>query len=651
MRTPSALVGNRLGRLLACLFLLALVASSCGDDEATPATSAADAAALEAAQAEADAAAAEAAQAEAEAAAAEAEAEAAAAAAAEAEAALEAAMAEAEGAVDPEVLAELEGQLEAAQAEAEAAAAAQAEAEAAAEAAAEEAAAAAAAAEEPEAEVDDTLVIALDRDPQRLDPNFVRSVEAETTSQSLYDSLIALDLSGAPVPSLAVDWSFPDDLTMMLELRQGVEFHNGEPFAAESVKVSVERVQSEEHGSHLRGQFSSIDSVEIVDDHNVTFHLNRPDAALIYNLTRLMMIPPGYYAEVGDEGVEAAPVGTGPFTFVSYTVDDQVELARNPNYWPDSPKGQPMVDGVRIRVIPEGTVRVAELTTGGVHIADTVSADQQSLIDAAGLTLVKYYDGKPNWMILNRLGIGTDAEAATGDQAVQYTALLDKRVAQALNYAVDRQAIIDSLFGGDAIAIGQPFAPGGFGYPADDEPYPYDPDQARALLAEAGYPDGFHLDILATSTANLDAVAAVMGDFEEIGIRPKLEVIHHTIGNNRWLGPSFSDNKDGSYPGIRNSSWNNPESILRLLVETDGIISVYSNEELDALIAQERMTLDVDQRNAVLKQITDFLRDDPFGVYLWAEPSRVGIDQNRITGYQAHAKGFILATNVSLIGG
>ena len=651
MRTPSALVGNRLGRLLACLFLLALVASSCGDDEATPATSAADAAALEAAQAEADAAAAEAAQAEADAAAAEAEAEAAAAAAAEAEAALEAAMAEAEGAVDPEVLAELEGQLEAAQAEAEAAAAAQAEAEAAAAAAAEEAAAAAAAAEEPEAEVDDTLVIALDRDPQRLDPNFVRSVEAETTSQSLYDSLIALDLSGAPVPSLAVDWSFPDDLTMMLELRQGVEFHNGEPFAAESVKVSVERVQSEEHGSHLRGQFSSIDSVEIVDDHNVTFHLNRPDAALIYNLTRLMMIPPGYYAEVGDEGVEAAPVGTGPFTFVSYTVDDQVELARNPNYWPDSPKGQPMVDGVRIRVIPEGTVRVAELTTGGVHIADTVSADQQSLIDAAGLTLVKYYDGKPNWMILNRLGIGTDAEAATGDQAVQYTALLDKRVAQALNYAVDRQAIIDSLFGGDAIAIGQPFAPGGFGYPADDEPYPYDPDQARALLAEAGYPDGFHLDILATSTANLDAVAAVMGDFEEIGIRPKLEVIHHTIGNNRWLGPSFNDNKDGSYPGIRNSSWNNPESILRLLVETDGIISVYSNEELDALIAQERMTLDVDQRNAVLKQITDFLRDDPFGVYLWAEPSRVGIDQNRITGYQAHAKGFILATNVSLIGG
>ena len=651
MRTPPALVGNRLGRLLACLFLLALVASSCGDDEATPATSAADAAALEAAQAEADAAAAEAAQAEADAAAAEAEAEAAAAAAAAAEAALEAAMAEAEGAVDPEVLAELEGQLEAAQAEAEAAAAAQAEAEAAAAAAAEEAAAAAAAAEEPEAGVDDTLVIALDRDPQRLDPNFVRSVEAETTSQSLYDSLIALDLSGAPVPSLAVDWSFPDDLTMTLELRQGVEFHNGEPFAAESVKVSVERVQSEEHGSHLRGQFSSIDSVEIVDDHNVTFHLNRPDAALIYNLTRLMMIPPGYYAEVGDDGVEAAPVGTGPFTFVSYTVDDQVELARNPNYWPDSPKGQPMVDSVRIRVIPEGTVRVAELTTGGVHIADTVSADQQSLIDAAGLTLVKYYDGKPNWMILNRLGIGTDAEAATGDQAVQYTALLDKRVAQALNYAVDRQAIIDSLFGGDAIAIGQPFAPGGFGYPADDEPYPYDPDQARALLAEAGYPDGFHLDILATSTANLDAVAAVMGDFEEIGIRPKLEVIHHTIGNNRWLGPSFNDNKDGSYPGIRNSSWNNPESILRLLVETDGIISVYSNEELDALIAQERMTLDVDQRNAVLKQITDFLRDDPFGVYLWAEPSRVGIDQNRITGYQAHAKGFILATNVSLIGG
>ena len=641
MRTSHSLFGNRLPRLLACVFLLALVASACGGDDepAAPDTSAADAAALQAAQAEADAAAEEA--------------EAAAAKATEAEAALAAALAEAEGAVDPEVLAELEGQLEAARAEAEAAADAQADAEAAADAAAAEAAAAAAAAAvEPEGtEVSDTLVIALDRDPQRLDPNFVRSVEAETTSQSLYDPLINLGLSGAPVPSLASSWSFPDDLTMTLELRQGVVFHNGEPFDAESVKVSVERVKSEEHGSHLRGQYGSIESVEIVDDYNVTFHLSRPDAALIYNLTRLMMIPPGYHAEVGDEGVEAAPVGTGPFMFVSYSVDDEVVLERNPNYWPDSPKGQPMVDKVRIRVIPEGTVRIAELTTGGVHIADTVSADQQSLIESAGLTLVKYYDGKPSWMILNRLGIGVDAEAATGDQAVQYTALQDKRVAQALNYAVNRQAIIDSLFGGDAIALGQTFGPGGFGYPADDEPYPYDPDQARALLAEAGYPDGFHLDILATSTANLDAVAAVMGDFEEIGIRPKLEVIHHTIGNNRWLGPSFSDNRDGSYPGIRNSSWNNPESLLRLLVETDGIISVYSNEELDALIAQERITLDVDERNAVLKQISDLLHEDPFAVYLWAEPSRVGIDQNRITGYQAHAKGFILTTNVSLIDG
>ena len=651
MRTSHPLSGSRLLRLLACLFVLAVVASACGDDEAAPDTSAADAAALAAAQAEADAAAAEAEEAAATAAEAEAALEAAAAKADEAEAALEAAMAEAEGAVDPEVLADLEGELEAARAEAEAAAAAQAEAEAAAAEAEEAAAAAAAAAEPEEAEADDTLIIALDRDPQRLDPDFVRSVEAETTSQALYDSLIALDLSGAPVPSLASSWSFPDDMTMALELRQGVEFHNGEPFNAESVKVTIERVQSEEHGSHLRGQFSAVESVEIVDDHNVMFHLTRPDAALVYNLTRLMMIPPGHYAEVGNDGIETAPVGTGPFKFVSYSVDDEIVLERNPNYWPDSPKGQPMVDRVRIRVIPEATVRVAELTTGGVHIADTVSADQQSLIEAAGLTLVKYYDGKPGWMILNRLGIGTDAEAATGDQAVQYTALQDKRVAQALNYAVDRQTIIDGLFGGDAIALGQPFGPGGFGYPADDEPYPYDPDRARELLAEAGYPDGFHLDILATSTANLDAVAAVMGDFEEVGIRPKLEVIHHTIGNNRWLGADFSDNADGSYPGIRNSSWNNPESILRLLVETGGIISVYSNEELDALIAQERVTLDHVERAAVLEQITDFLRDDPFAVYLWAEPSRVGIDQNRITGYQAHAKGFILATNVSLIDG
>ena len=625
MRTPSALSGNRLLRLLACVFLLALVASACGgdDEEAAPDTSAADAAALEAAQAQADTAAAEA--------------EAAAAKAAEAEAALEAAMAEAEGAVDPELMAELEGQLEAARAEAEAAAAAQAEAEAA-------AAAAEAAAEEPEAEdIPTTLVIAQDRDPQRLDPNFARGVEPETIVQTMYDSLIALSTDGMPVPSLAKSWSFPDESTLVFELREGVQFHNGEPFNAESVKVSVERIQSEEHGSHLIDQFGSIESVEIVDDYNVKMTLSQPEANLIYALTRLMMIPPGYYAEVGDEGVEAHPVGTGPFMFVSYTVDDETVVKRNPNYWPDSPKGQPMVEKVRIRVIPEATVRVAELTTGGVHIADTVPADQKSVIDNAGLELISFYDAKPFWMIMNRIGKGLDAEAATGDQAVQYVALQDKRVAQALNHAVDRQAIIDSLMGGDATGLGQPFGRPGFGFPADDEPYPYDPDLARQLLADAGYPDGFRLDILATHATNLDTVVAVMGYFEEIGIRPKLEVINTTIGNQRWMAQS--------YPGLRVSSWNNPETAANLLFRTGGFVSVYANPELDALLETDKITLDLDERRTVLKQITDFLHDDPFAVYLWTEPSRVGINQNLITGFQPHAKGFILATGVSFVGG
>ena len=633
MRTSHSVFGNRLLRMLACLFVLAMVASACGDDEepAAPDTSAADAAALEAAQAQADAAAAEA--------------EAAAAKAAEAEAALEAAMAEAEGAVDPEVLAALEGELEAAQMEAEAAAAAQMEAEEAAAAAADEAAAAAAAAvEEPEAaDIPTALVIAQDRDPQRLDPNFVRSVEAETVSQTMYDSLIALDTAGVPVPSLASSWTFPDDTRMVLELREGVQFHNGEPFNAESVRVSLGRIQDEEHGSHLRNQFASIDSLEIVDDHNIVFHLNRPEANLLYALTRLMVIPPGYYAEVGDEGIENSPVGTGPFMFESYTVDDATVVKRNPNYWAGSPKGQPMVDEVRIRVIPEATVRVAELTTGGVHIADTVPADQRSAVVNAGMELVSFYDAKPFWMILNRTGFGTDADAATGDQAVQYTALQDKRVAQALNYAVDRQAIIDSLMGGDAFGLGQPFGRRGFGYPDDDEAYPYDPDLARQLLADAGYADGFQLDILATHATNLDPVVAVMGYFEDIGIQPKLEVINTTIANDRWIADS--------HPGIRVSSWNNPETAADLLFRTGGFISVFSNPELDELLAKDKVTLDLDERRAVLKQITDLLHDDPFAVYLWTEPSRVGINQNVITGFQPHAKGFTLATGVSFIGG
>ena len=619
-------------RAFAALAVLTLVASGCGGDgtEGAPDTSAADAAALEQAQAEAAAA-----QADADAAAAEAEA--AATAAAEAEAALEAAMAEAEGAVDPEVVAELEAQLQEAQAEA---AAAREEAEAAA-AAAEEAAAAAA---EPEAPVETgpsgTLRVAVDRDPENLDPNFAKQIIAETFSQAVFDSLITFSYEGDFIPLLASEFAFTSDTTLEFWLREGITFHNGEAFDAASVTTSVARMQDPDEGSHLIRNFASIEEVEVVDDYHVIMHLSGPDAQLLHALTRLPMVPPVHYAAVGQAEFAQNPIGSGPFKFVEYVIDSHTTFEANADYWDGSPKGKPLVAEIVMRVIPEPTTRVSELVSGGVDLIAAVPLDQRSVVTDAGMTNISYADGRVAIARINSSNIGTSAENAEGEAARGFEALADARVRQALNYAVDRQTIIDALLGGTATPLGQPFVPGGFGYNPDNEPYPYDPDRARELLAEAGYGDGLTIKLTAQNIVLSDVLTALVDYFADVGVTAELEVIEPGLGNQRLLA--------GDYDPLFMSYWYPAETFFHFLIRCEGLISTYCNPDLEPLLAQEKVTLDIDERNEIIWQITDVLRDEAPALYLWNSESTTGINTNKVSGWKSHARGWIMFTDVSV---
>ncbi len=621
-------------RVVAALAVFTLVASACGDDEvAVPDTSAADAA-LE--QAQADAAAA---QAEADAAAADADA--AAAAAAEAEAALEAAMAEAEGAVDPEVVAELEAELEAAQAEA---AAAREEAEAAAAAAEEAAAAAEAPEEEPAAPVEEgpsgTLRVAVDRDVENLDPNFAKQIIAETFSQAVFDSLITFSYEGDFIPLLASEFAFTSDTTLEFWLRDGITFHNGETFDARSVTTSVARMQDEDEGSHLIRNFASIVEVEVVDDYHVIMHLSGPDAQLLHALTRLPMVPPDHYAEVGQAEFAQNPIGSGPFKFVEYVIDSHTIFEANPDYWDGSPKGKPLVAEVIMRVIPEPTTRVSELVTGGVDLIAAVPLDQRSVVTDAGMTNISYADGRVAVARINSSNIGVSAEAAEGESARGFEALTDVRVRQALNYAVDRQTIIDALLGGTATPLGQPFVPGGFGYNPANEAYPYDPDKARELLAEAGYGDGLNIKLTAQNTILSDVLTALVDYFADVGVTAELEVIEPGLGNQRLLA--------GDYDPLFMSTWYPAETFFHFLIRCEGLISTYCNPDLEPLLLEEKQTLDIGARNQIIWQITDVLREEAPALWLWNSESTAGVNTNKVSGWKSHARGWIMFTDVSV---
>ena len=458
--------------LLATLLAFSLVAASCGDDEeAAPDTSAADAAALQQAQADAaaaeaaaDAAAAEADAAAAEADAAAAEADAADARAAEAEAALEAA--QAERAIDPEVMAALEAELDAAQADA-AAAREEAESAAAAAAAAEEAAAAAAAepAPAPEPETFD-IRIAIGPEIQDMDPQ--RSNAVWNTIMlwgNVTEGLVTTDDDGNVIPELAESYELMDDqVTWRFHLREGITFHNGEPFNAEAVKFSLDRISGEEFGSLIANYFSDYATATVVDDHTVDIMTGQPSPDFLAVLTSAQMVPPVYTAKYPNAQNDN-PIGTGPYTFTSRSAD-QVVITKNAGYWGGAPSGPDTVTGL---TRPEVSSRVAGLAAGNeFHVALGIPADLIGEVPGVA------YNAPSGTMMLWLNGYN-------GITA-------DPRVREAIVLAVDQEGIRSAIIGADTSLSGecQMSIPGNAGYNPNLADQGYDPDRARELIEEAG---------------------------------------------------------------------------------------------------------------------------------------------------------------------
>ena len=494
--------------LLVALAAISLVAASCGDDEPDSAPpSAADTAALE--QAQADAAAAHA-DADAAAAEADAAADAAAAAAAEAEAALEAAMAEA---VDPEVVAELEAQLEQAQADA---AAAREEAEAAA-AAAEEAAAAAA--ETPEAPEPATFDIRIAIGPEIQDMDPQRSNAVWNTVMlwgNVTEGLVTTDDNGAVIPELAESYELMDDqVTWRFELREGITFHNGEPFNAEAVKFSLDRISGEEFGSLIANYFSAYATATVVDEHTVDIMTAQPSPDFLAVLTSAQMVPPSYTASYANAQNDH-PVGTGPYTFTSRSAD-RVVITKNADYWGGPPPGPDTVTGV---TRPEVSSRVAGLAAGNeFEVALGIPSDLISEVPGVA------YNAPSGTMMLWLNGFNGITQ--------------DPRVREAIVLAVDQEGIRTAIIGADTSLSGecQMSIPGNAGYNPNLADQGYDPDRARQLIEEAGAVGGTLSFAVPTAryTGGEDIAEVVVDQLGAVGLNVDLVLSPYQ----EWLGSLF----------------------------------------------------------------------------------------------------------------
>ena len=354
----------------------------------------------------------------------------------------------------------------------------------------------------------ETIVMALERDQDNMDPHMHFQRVGILMNINMYDSLLHKNTRLEYEPSLATAWQALDDTTWEFTLRQGVKFHNGDPFSAEDVKFSFDRVLDPNTKSPQYGNIRGIKEVKIVDPHTVHLITDKPFPLLLERVVFFPIVPKKHVEKVGAPAfAENAPVGTGPYKFVEWKRDQYLKLERFNEHW----RGPAPMKNLIIRVIPETSTQIAELKTGGVDIVRNLAPDLIPDLKAHANT---YVSTAP---ILRTHYAMLDMREPPFDK---------KEARQAANYAIDRHAIVDKLMGGLGQVIPTVVNPMAFGYDPKVEGYPYDPKKAKELLKQAGFPNGTDITLhTGTSAAfNRQLAEAIAEMLTEVGLRTNLKI-------------------------------------------------------------------------------------------------------------------------------
>jgi peptide/nickel transport system substrate-binding protein len=472
-----------------------------------------------------------------------------------------------------------------------------------------------------------TLTVAMRGDIQSAHPYLSYDIVGISYRHNVWDGLVEWGYDGKIVPGLAESWKV-EGLNVTFNLRKNVKFHNGDSFTADDVKFSLEHLKSKELNSGSASNVAAVDSVKVVDANTVTLVLTRIDARLFDVLANNVMIMPAkYFQSVGLEGFNKAPIGTGPFKFVSWTKDDKVVMEANPDYWAGSYKGKANVKTLVFRSIPNAATRVAELRAGSVDIVQDLPPDQFEAIKSSGLNPVEAKSPVYNWAFYNT---ASDAAAAKP--------LKDAKVRQAMNYAVDTATIIKTVLGGHARQLAAGVTDLTDGYSADLKPFPFDQAKAKQLLTEAGYPTGFTIDASIAETQKPDVAQAIVAQLGQVGIKVNLNTLTTAVFNDRWIKKQLDP--------LYFVTWNTftHPALLDLLAGCKGFISSFCNQTAQPFLDQGGATLDQAAQVKAYSDAMKVLANDPFGIYISATNALYGVSA-KVEGWKTHGITTILGTN------
>lgn len=476
------------------------------------------------------------------------------------------------------------------------------------------------------------LRIGLQEDPDVLDPDQSRTFVGRIVYASLCDKLVDITPDLEIVPMLATGWSWNEAGTeLTMTLREGVTFHDGEPFNAAAVAANIDRSKNFEE-SRRKSEVKSIESWEVVDDSTIKFTLAAPDATLLAQLADRagMMVSPKAAAEAGVEfGLN--PVCSGPFKFKERVQQDRIVLEKFDGYWD---AGSINFDSVTFLPIPDTTVRLANLRAGDLDMLERLAAtDVASVRGDAGLKLEQATSLGYQGITIN-VGNGERANSPIGQSSA---------VRRALSLAIDREVVNQVVFEGAFAAGNQPFPPTSPWYNKNFPVPARDVEAAKALLAEAGYADGVTIEVqVANNPVQTQLMQVIQAMASEAGITLELAA--------KEFATLLSEQTAGNYTASQ-VGWSgrvDPDGNIHQFMTTTGGIndSKYSNPEVDALLDGARVSNDNAKRKESYDAALAILQEDMPIIYLYHQVWIWALD-DKISGFVPYPDGMIRLQGVS----
>ena len=480
------------------------------------------------------------------------------------------------------------------------------------------------------------IVFGVGTDIDELDPRTTDTQEGYIVASNVYDCLVLYDLGATTIrPGLAESWEISEDGTVYtFTLRQGVSFHDGEPFNADAVVTWYNSIDEEAPDTQYDatrmiyvGDFITtwIDTVEATDEYTVTMTLPNPYAPLLANLAiPIAGIPSPAGVAQGMDYLGVNPSGTGAFRLASpddWTRDSQMVLQANPDYWGGAPKVEQFI----VRVIPESSTRLQALEAGEIDIAwALVPEDVERTRENPDLVIVEDAGLNTNMIELN---VGKDPFGS-------------KEVRQALNYAVNKEELSEGLYNGNMVAAGGVLPPVDWAFNPDLQSYPYDPDRARELLAEAGYDESNPLTftfMAYTIPRGYNPVGdrlatAVQEYWSEVGVQADIQTAEWT----QYRADRRADLYQCALGGWQGDN-GDPDNFLATLLagwsKGAGNTSFYDNPEVNDLLEQAVRVSDMEERKALYHQAEQLIVDDAPWVFLGYQKHQV-VTRANITDFQ-----------------